>query len=98
KFAFDLRGGEALRASLDEEAADHVVELGPDDCAVGRGTIPNPGLRPVALVAGRYFLGARDHRPGIGTVIGLRQPEASDHLAGWQLWQKCAALRVAAVH
>ena len=97
EFAFDLRRGESLGAALDQEPADHVVELGPHQCHVGDRRIADPGLGAGERKAARRLLRPRHHRARIGAVVGLGQAEAADHLAGRELRQIFLALRFRAV-
>ena len=97
QLALDLRRRETLRAALDDEAADHAVELRPHHRHVGDRRIGDPHLGAVEPEAAGDLLGARHHGARIGAVVGLGQAEAADHLAGRELRQVFLALRLAAV-
>src|SRR5256886_17500959 len=77
----DLARLEASGALLDEEAANPLLGAGPDDRQVGDVPVGDPALGaaddPVAAVA----TGASRHAGRVGAELGLRQPEAADHLA-----------------
>src|SRR2546426_10233312 len=77
----DLARREAFGALLDEEAANSLLGAGPDDRQVGDVPVGDPALGaaddPVVAVA----TGASRHAGRVGAELGLRQPEAADHLA-----------------
>ena len=97
QLAFDLRRGKSLGAALNEKAANDIVEFRPHHRDMRNRRVGDPGLGAVELVAAGHFFRARDHRAGIGTVIGFSQPEAADGFAGRELRQIFAALRLGAV-
>ncbi len=97
QFAFDLRRGESLASALDQKAANDIVELCPHHRNMRDRCIGDPGLGAVEFIAAGNFLGARDHRTRVGTVIGFGQAEAADSLAGRKLRQIFATLRLGAI-
>ena len=97
QLALDLRRGETLGAAFDDEAADLAVELRPDHGDVGDRRVGDPHLGAGEAIAAGDFLGAGDHRAGIGAVVGLGEAEAADEFAGGELRQIFAALRFGAV-
>ena len=64
-------------ALLDYEAANHAVELGPDNRKVGDGAVGYPHLGTVEQVVVALVLGAGNHVTGIRAVVGFGQAEAS---------------------
>ena len=87
----------SLGAAFDHEAADLAVELRPDHGDVGDRRVGDPHLVAGEPIAAGDFLGAGDHRAGIGAVVGLGEAEAADELAAGELRQIFAALRFRAV-
>ena len=96
QLSLDLRRGEALGPTLDQEAANGTVELGPDQGDIGHGRIGDPHLVAAEAIAARGTLGPGRHRARIGAVVGLGEAKAADDLAGCELRQVFAALRLAA--
>src|SRR6202022_2765556 len=83
--ARDLGRREASHAAFENEAADRVavdLALRPDHHHVGDRGVGDPGLAAGEALAAGGALRPRRHATGIGAVIGLRQAEAADALAG----------------
>ena len=78
----DVLGGEALGALGDEEAADALVGLRPDDGDVGDRAVGDPHLLAVQDPVVAVAAGAGPHRAGVRAGVGLGQAEAADRLAG----------------
>ena len=97
-----LRRGKALEAFLDDEggnaaAAGGAVGLGIDHQRVGDRPVGDPHLGAVEHVAVAFLVGAGAHRHHVGAGIGLRHGKRADMLAGDQLGQVFALLRLGAV-
>src|SRR6059058_1053316 len=92
----DVVRREAGRAPLDQEAADRVAVLRPDDGQVGDRAVRDPSFRtgqdPGGAVAARPGL----HAAGVGAVIRLGEAEAADHPAGGHPGQPAPLLLLAA--
>ena len=98
ELAVDLRGGQALRAPLEDESADDaLVVLRPDHEDVGDRGVADPGLRSRQQVAAVDRACPGGHRAGVGAGVGLGESEAAYDLAGRELRQVLRALRFAAV-
>ena len=93
---------EAGKALLDEEGRDAAragggIGLGVDHQGLGDGTVGDPHLGAVEDVTVAALVGARRHGDDVGAGAGLGHGERADMLAGDQLRQVCALLRLAAV-
>ena len=76
ELAFDLGGGEAGGSLVEDEAADGVVEFGPDDEDVGDGGVGDPGFGAVEAVAGRRSLRRWwSCEPGSEPALGSVRPK-----------------------
>src|SRR5215469_1040252 len=75
----NIAGGEARRATFDQEAANAILGLGPDDCQVRETTIGDPHLRAVQDIAVPITTRCRAHAPRITSGIGFREPKTSNH-------------------
>ena len=100
--AVDGRGGEALHALVQDEAADGADSaalghfLGPDHEHVGHRAVGDPHLAALEPVAAIDLVGARGHAAGVGAVVGLGQAEAADEFTTGQLGQVLLLLRFGA--
>ena len=97
-----LRGREALHALLDQEGRDALrarrrIGLGVDDERVGVRPVGDPHLAAVEDEAVALLLGPRLHADDVGAGAGLAHGERAHMLAGDQLRQVFALLRLAAV-
>ena len=91
------RGGEALPALFQDEAADlAAVVLGPDHEHVGDRRVGDPHLGAGQAVAAVDLAGAGDHAAGVAAVVGFGQAEAADPFTRGQLGQVLLLLRFAA--
>ena len=91
----DLGRREALHPLLDQEPAHHAVELGPHHRHVGDGAVRDPHLRAGKNVVIPVLHRLRLHPARVRTVVGLRQAEAADRLAGPQRREPPLLLRLA---
>ncbi|AOW07619.1 uncharacterized protein YALI1_F31153g [Yarrowia lipolytica] len=77
--------------SLDKEASDLTVQLGPHNHEIGNRRVSDPVLGSIehndALLS-RVHLGDGLHGSRVGTVVRLGETEAADHLAGGQFGQE----------
>ena len=97
-----LRGRESLEALLDQEGGDAAragvrIGLGIDHERLGLRSVGDPHLAAVEDVSVALLLGAGLHRDDVGAGAGLGHRERADVLAGDQLGQIFAFLRVVAV-
>ena len=77
----DLRSAEKPgRVGGDDETADAVVGLGPDDGDVGDGAVGDPHLAAVEDPVAAVAAGAGAHAAGVGAGVGLGETEAADRL------------------
>src|SRR5690606_37249711 len=88
----DLVGGEAVETALDDEAADHVIQLGPDHGQVADRRVCDPVFGAVDAVAALDLDRLRLHRGRVGPAVGLGQSEAADQFARRHAGQEPHAL------
>ncbi|MND94717.1 hypothetical protein D3C80_869440 [compost metagenome] len=77
----DLVRGEAVEVALDDEAANLVVELGPDDGQVADRRVGDPVFGAVQAIAAVHLDRLGLHRGRVRAAVSLGQAEAADQFA-----------------
>ena len=96
----DFWCGQALHILFQHKAADRPamrLALRPNDKDIGDRRVGNPCLVAADLVTARHLHRARAHPAGVGTGVGLGQPETSDQFTAGEARQIFAPLFLAAI-
>src|SRR5262249_45023751 len=97
ELAVNVAGRESLRAALDDEPANLVIDLGPHHRQIADAAVGDPALGAVQDPFAAALDRGRSHAGWVGPEVGLRKSEAADELATRHLGQEALFLLVAAI-